>query len=525
MTNFCKKIIQLLTTIVLLQFICTSAVSANPCHSHRTGRTENALVPDFRFDLDPKAITDRAAFSAFGEVGARNCRLNMTGGFLVEEVGCLKASWEYLHQRLGYRFRSGKHTHWMDQFAIGAGYQHQICGEWLSDLEFSGYYSYAPGRNPRKIRCVRHHGFVTEKTVIFRHIAGSTAYGVTLGGTFFPWCSASLRIECDYDHVRYRQKFHKDKIVSGYGGGFNLYQQLAYFGLGLQADFRRPFNYFKGMLCWNDPIYCQGMNVNLFCSYTRGKSRLPNSTVAGVEITYDLGGPPLIRSKCVPGIPPSQCCDPRLACWIAKTAVYLPQVLAIPEDRVRKTITVCPGVPVISGGGIPDQIFCGIGTFVINAGSFFSNPTGANSIVFSATGLPAGSSINATTGVISGPALETNSASTVVVTATNNCGSTSQCFALGFVCLAPTSTTLPDVSESVTSPTFTIQTATAFLSPCGQPFTFSATGLPAGSSINPTTGAITGTTTGLAGESFSVVVLGTTVCGSTSQQFLLSITD
>lgn len=505
--SFFKTIV---TTFLFYQYLCLSQLSGNnECHHHHHARTQNQLIPDLRLELDPKPITDRTALSVFGEIGRRNYRINATGGCLIKEFGCLKGSAEYLRQRLGYRFTNGLHEHWLDQVALGCGYQQRVCTDWISDVELLGYCSYAPGRHLKKIKCAH------SSATVFRHIAGSNAYGGTLGMTFLPWCGASLRIDGDYDYVRYRRKHHSHKSIGGFGAGFNIFQQIYYFGLGLQADFRRPFNYYKGTLTWSDSAFCEGFTINLFCSHTRGKCRLPSSTVAGVELSYELVGLPLISSSCEEY--PRCHCDPRLASWIAKTAVYVPQVLAIADEKIVRPVVVPCTSPTSTT--IPTQNFCGVGTFTIATSPFFTNSSGSGPLVFSATGLPTGASINSSTGLITGTIPQNFSVFSVKVTASNSCGSTTECFAINFTCLAPTSTTLPNLTLDLGM--HTIHTAQVFSSPCGQPITFSATGLSEGVSINPTTGVISGVFIVLG--TFDVVVTATTSCGTTSQKFILTV--
>jgi hypothetical protein len=115
-------------------------------------------------------------------------------------------------------------------------------------------------------------------------------------------------------------------------------------------------------------------------------------------------------------------------------------------------------------------------------------------LTYSATGLPTGLSINATTGVISGtPTTTTGSPFSVHVTVTDTSGASG---------LAIFTWTIQNV-VTVTNPgaQFTPNSAPVSLTmhatdsnPSITTFTWSATGLPPGLSINPATGVITGTT-------------------------------
>ncbi|CDR33192.1 hypothetical protein CSEC_0353 [Criblamydia sequanensis CRIB-18] len=93
-----------------------------------------------------------------------------------------------------------------------------------------------------------------------------------------------------------------------------------------------------------------------------------------------------------------------------------------------------------------------------------------------------------------------------------------------FPCPAPTSTPIPDlVLPSLGGDPYTYDVSSSFTSPCGQPITFSAVGLPPGSSINPATGLISGTANG--SQIWNVTVTATTICGQTSQSFTMDFSS
>jgi uncharacterized repeat protein (TIGR03803 family) len=129
---------------------------------------------------------------------------------------------------------------------------------------------------------------------------------------------------------------------------------------------------------------------------------------------------------------------------------------------------------------------------------------------FGATGLPAGVTVNTTTGVISGtPA--TAAVSTVTLTATNTGGTGSAVLTL----------TINPPTPMITSPlTATGQVGVAFnyqITASNAPTSFGATGLPAGVTVNTTTGVISGTPTTAA---VSTVTLTATNAGGTGSAVL-----
>jgi Putative Ig domain/Bacterial Ig-like domain (group 3) len=176
-----------------------------------------------------------------------------------------------------------------------------------------------------------------------------------------------------------------------------------------------------------------------------------------------------------------------------------------PAPQVSEQGTV--NIPVATG-----SITLGDG----DVGQPYTGPTptatgGAGPITWSATGLPAGLSIDPTTGVISGTPTAAGSGP-VTVTATDADGHTSPQTAPLTVNppLAAGSVTLGDgdVGQPYTGPTPTDTGGTG-------PVTWSATGLPAGLTIDPVTGVISGVPT-TAGGPTPVTVTGTDANGQTS---------
>jgi len=140
--------------------------------------------------------------------------------------------------------------------------------------------------------------------------------------------------------------------------------------------------------------------------------------------------------------------------------------------------------------------------------------TAAGSLSYAASGLPAGLSINSTTGVISGTAT-TAGTSTVTLTGTDStgpAGSASFTWTVGSAAGNTVTVTNPG-SQAGTAGTAASLQVTASDSASGQTLTYSATGLPAGLSISSATGLISGTPSTAA--DYTVTVTATDTTGAT----------
>lgn len=88
------------------------------------------------------------------------------------------------------------------------------------------------------------------------------------------------------------------------------------------------------------------------------------------------------------------------------------------------------------------------------------------------------------------------------------------------ICIAPTAVGTIPVQPGITGAPYTFDTS-PFFNGNGETLTFSATGLPPGLSINPTTGVISGSAT--ASGTFNIVVTASSRCGSATQRYTLTV--
>jgi len=187
------------------------------------------------------------------------------------------------------------------------------------------------------------------------------------------------------------------------------------------------------------------------------------------------------------------------------------------EDTERFDVTIEQAVI------IPPTI-ANINNIILNVGdpSFSLQPTlssGSPATSWSATGLPAAWGINTSTGRITGPVTQEVTTRSIVITAVNSAGSDTETFTLTIEPAAPDVPVIGSIGEQVYiigGPDFSIQpTSTG-----GSVDTWSATGLPAGFSINSSTGEITGSTG--TPVSASVTVTASNAAGTDTETFTLN---
>src|SRR4029077_14526628 len=158
--------------------------------------------------------------------------------------------------------------------------------------------------------------------------------------------------------------------------------------------------------------------------------------------------------------------------------------------------------------------------------SHFAAPAAGDTLTFAAT-LPAGLSINAATGVISGtPANAAYGLNPVTVTATDLHGkAVSESFTLAVGDTGPTGTAIANQGANE-GQAFSLDVSGHFAAPAaGDTLTFDAT-LPAGLTINAATGVISGTPADAAYGRSPVAVTATDLHGkSVSQSFTLTVGD
>jgi hypothetical protein len=231
---------------------------------------------------------------------------------------------------------------------------------------------------------------------------------------FHPWLGGEAQLAVNYDSVTYDNVYTSFHQARGMGGTVTFNQDLGhYLQLNVSAGVRAPFNAYQAGISYIGLIPSGDLSVGLIGNYTEGKACLPNTSMAGIEVSYTCGSRRIAPRCCLPS---NRSCP--LTGWTEKPAVYMPQVLARADQALLTTTTSpCPLPPPAFIGGFVDLELPGPLFITVDTASSFS---GTN-LTFSATNLPPDLNINPVTGLISGIAQV--SGINIVVTATNICGS------------------------------------------------------------------------------------------------------
>jgi hypothetical protein len=394
------------------------------------------------------ALNDYTAYSVAGEAGLKNFRIGGTLGWKLAENQGFKVSGEYLWQKITYSFFSGNPDEWVQQGALGAAYQYDFLDySYRPEFDVSAYVSHAPSKTLGTVTgtLLNAQGVQVPFTEA-RRIAGSNGAGIAPGLAFVPWQGGRVFADLNYDSVRYNKTFSPNQDAIGFGGTIGLNQALTEnVGLGLSAAVRRPFNNYAATLSWNNVPYFGEWTLGLFGDYTAGKNTLPNTYNAGISFDYFLD------PRCGIAVPMNlkgernlkgeatiQPINDNLLAFTADPAVYMPQVLAIGDEKVEigSSVPACNSAVHYIGPADPGLLLpVQNGPFNFNFAPLFNG----SPIVFSLAvtvlasegvpvGLPSDFSIDPNSGVLTYHGNADGAIYRLTVIGTNGCGSASVTF-------------------------------------------------------------------------------------------------
>lgn len=422
-----RKLVVLLFSLMSALYL-SAAISAIPNNNHPTTYLGPILQGSYTDSLTPTT-----AYSVAGEGGPRNLRLGGTMGWAADSSQRIKVSAEYLVQKITYPFFVGDTSEWVKQAAVGGAYQYDLPAPYMPQFNLSAFFSHAPSKTlSTETGVFVNSAGLSQNFIDMRRIAGSNASGIAPGVSIHPWIGGETGIELNYDNVHYDKKLaptpSEDAI--GFGGTARLKQSITQnISVDLLAAVRQPFNNYQADIALKNLSGLPGWIFDINAAYTVGKNTLPSTWIVGLSADFimDRAAEPVAISRGKATAFINQLPTAQLTQWVATPAVYLPQVLAIPEENVSFPLNCAPPRLIGTLPNLPDLIT----DATIQTSQVFAGGPFTFSKIVSPSPAPSSVSINPTSGVITIDTVRDRFAThtfLITVTATNACGSTPTSF-------------------------------------------------------------------------------------------------
>lgn len=369
-------------------------------------------LPDFRLAPEPIDWEGQHAVTGFLQVGPKSFRASGTYGMTIADDHRLKISIEYLTQKLGFAFASGRVHRWAAQTAIGCAYHLPLNYEWVDHVDMGMTYSYAFNR---KLGSKLTSGI---NTIVHRRLAGASDLNLFASTSLSLWAESHLTGQLFYDWICFHRHYQKTLEKRGFGCGIQLSQRLfRKWQILLGVELHEPYVYYHAIL--GSAFFALGRTCDfgIFAEKVVGRYQaVPNTSRVGIEVQFAFG-----TTDCKSASSDASRLSP-LAAWVMSPAVYVPEVLAT-QDEQETPLCEAPSI-----SGVIGTQSASLGTFTLDLKAYFN---GTSPLIYGASNLPPGFQINPLTGLLTGTVNESLTGSfKVTVFATNYGGRVSQTFTL-----------------------------------------------------------------------------------------------
>lgn len=322
-----------------------------------------------------QALSFTNAIALAFDLGPKEYRISATWGHAFNDKNRIKASAEYLAQKMDFDFYTGSDTETIGQGAVGLTYQYLFPQKFVHALNLNAIYSKAQSKDLDPVFFMDNSGFLFEN---YRRIAGGQDIGVSAGLDFLPTKKTLVGFDINYDAVTYDEKYNDapdnaqptgSHDSSGLGATVNLEQILSdFFKLKLSLSDRKIYNNYKADISWlthttpNSRLEMNFAVQQISDGSNTDNSGEKNDTRFGVDVSYRWGSEAFDQNE----IYTLQSADisTDLTSWTATPAVHMEKVLAIVDQKVVQLMP--PNLDGLNNKTIPRDLFPQFagGTFV-----------------------------------------------------------------------------------------------------------------------------------------------------------------